>query len=96
MDMLTGYTAAHRNPINVAVHMVGIPTIMLGVFIPLSWGAIEIDYVRITLAEIALLGFFLLYKTLDRIFAVTFLVFGYLISILAAKSDCCPRLNRER
>jgi uncharacterized membrane protein YGL010W len=90
MDMLTGYTAAHRNPINVAVHMVGIPTIMLGVFIPLSWGAVEIDNVRITLADMALLGFFFFYMSLDRIFAVTFLVFGYLISILAAKIGLLP------
>ena len=34
MDMLTGYAAAHQHPFNIFVHMIGIPTIMLGVLIP--------------------------------------------------------------
>ena len=29
--------AAHQHPVNIFVHMIGIPTIMLGVFIALSW-----------------------------------------------------------
>ena len=37
MEMLTGYAAAHRHPFNIVIHMLGIPTIMLGVLIPLTW-----------------------------------------------------------
>jgi uncharacterized membrane protein YGL010W len=37
MDMLTGYAAAHQNPFNIFVHMIGIPTIMFGILIPLTW-----------------------------------------------------------
>ena len=33
MSMLTGYAAAHQHPFNIVVHMIGIPTIMLGVLI---------------------------------------------------------------
>ena len=30
MEMLTGYAASHQHPFNIFVHMIGIPTIMLG------------------------------------------------------------------
>ena len=82
LEMLTGYTAAHQHPVNVAVHMVGIPTIMLGLFIPLSWGSIQIGTISMTFAEILLLAIFGFYLTLDWIFALTFLVIGYLIAQL--------------
>jgi uncharacterized membrane protein YGL010W len=39
MDMLMGYAAAHQHPFNIAVHFVGIPTIMLGVSSPLAGSA---------------------------------------------------------
>lgn len=83
MDMLTGYAAAHRHPLNIAIHMVGIPVIMLGVLIPLSWGTLEVNEFRINFAHLALIGFFLFYLTLDWIFALVFLVFGYLLTLLA-------------
>ena len=70
MDMLVGYAASHRHPFNIFVHLLGIPTIMLGVFIPLTWAAIEVGNVSINLAHAALLGFFLFYLTLDKLFAV--------------------------
>ncbi len=46
MDMLTGYAAAHQHPFNIFVHMIGIPTIMLGIMIPLTWVGFEIDGFR--------------------------------------------------
>lgn len=79
MEMLTGYAAAHQHPFNIFVHLVGIPTIMLGVLIPLSWMRIEVDVFAITLAHLVLIGFFLFYLTLDFVFSVTFLVVGYLL-----------------
>lgn len=83
MDMLVGYAASHRHPFNVFVHMVGIPTIMLGVFIPLTWVGMEIGDVYLNLAHVVLLGFFLFYLTLDKLFAVVFLVFGFAVTQLA-------------
>jgi uncharacterized membrane protein YGL010W len=90
LDMLTGYTAAHQHPVNIGVHMVGIPTIMLGLFIPLSWATIEIDGLSASFAEIALLAIFVFYLTLDWIFALTFLLIGYLIAQLAAMVGTLP------
>ncbi len=52
MDMLTGYAAAHQHPVNIAVHLIGIPTIMLGIFIPMTWLSIEVDGFALNLAQI--------------------------------------------
>ena len=83
MDMLAGYAAAHQHPLNIAVHLVGIPTIMLGVFIPLTFIELSIGNLTLDLAEIALLGIFIFYLTLDVLFACVFLVFAWLVAQLA-------------
>jgi uncharacterized membrane protein YGL010W len=87
MDMLVGYAAAHQHPFNVAVHMIGIPTIMLGVMIPLTWFSFGIDLegfsFRVSLAHVVLLAFFFFYLTLDIVFAFVFLIFGFSLVLLA-------------
>lgn len=90
MDMLTGYAAAHQHPFNVFVHMIGIPTIMLGVLIPLTWIGFEIGEFRILFAHVLLVGFFLFYLTLDVLFAVVFGIGAYLLSLLAIKLGAYP------
>jgi len=83
MDMLTAYAASHQHPFNIFVHMVGIPTIMFGVLIPLTWTGVQIGGITINLAHVAMSGFFLFYLTLDKMFAVVFLVFAMLVAQLA-------------
>jgi uncharacterized membrane protein YGL010W len=83
MDMLTGYAASHQHPVNIFVHMIGIPTIMLGVLIPLSWISIDVRGVSFSLAHLVVFGFFLFYLTLDVLFAAVFLVFGFGLTIIA-------------
>ena len=90
MDMLTGYAAAHQHPFNIFVHMIGIPTIMLGVLIPLTWVGFEINSFQFYLAHVVMAGFVLFYLTLDVIFAVVFAVAAYLMTILAAKLGAYP------
>ena len=90
MEMLTGYAASHRHPFNIVVHMIGIPTIMLGVFIPLSWIGLEVRGVGINLAHVALFGFFAFYMTLDRLFAAVFLIFALLIAQFATYIGALP------
>ncbi len=90
MEMLTGYAAAHQHPFNVFVHMIGIPTIMLGVLIPLGWMRIEIGSFAVSLAELTLLGFFLFYLTLDVLFAVVFAAGAYLLLLWAQKLGAYP------
>ena len=90
MDMLTGYAASHRHPFNIFVHMIGIPTILLGVLIPLTWVGFEIGAVRFLLAHVVLLGFFFFYLTLDIVFAVEFGIGSWLLTLLAEKLGAYP------
>ena len=90
MEMLTGYAAAHQHPFNIFVHLLGIPTIMLGVLIPLTWLGIEIDTISINLAQLLVVAFFLFYLTLDRLFAVVFLVAAMLLTVLASRVGAMP------
>lgn len=82
--MLAGYAAAHQHPGNVAVHMVGIPTIMLGVLIPLTWVAVEIGDFRFNLAPVLVIALALFYFKLDKLFSVVFLLLAWLLALLAA------------
>jgi len=84
MDMLTGYAASHQHPVNIFVHMIGIPTIMLGVLIPLSWVTVDVRGFSFSLAHVVVLGFFAFYLTLDVLFAIVFLVFGFGLTIVAS------------
>ena len=90
MDMLTGYAAAHQHPFNIAVHFVGIPTIMLGVFIPLSWVNADISGMTINLAHVAAFGLFVFYLTLDRVFSVVFLIYAVPVALLATRIGVEP------
>lgn len=80
MEMLVGYSGSHQHPINIAFHLIGIPVIMLGIFIPLSWISYSILGIPITLAHLTIVGFFLFYLTLDTLFALVFLVIGIIIA----------------
>ena len=80
MEMLVGYSGSHQHPINIAFHLIGIPVIMFGIFIPLSWISFNILGIPITLAHLTVVGFFLFYITLDTLFALVFLVIGIIIA----------------
>lgn len=90
MDMLTGYASAHQHPFNIAVHFVGIPIIMLGVFIVLSWASIDISGVAINLAHVATLGLFIFYFLLDKIFSTVFLLYAVPVALLATRIGSEP------
>lgn len=82
MDMLVGYASAHQHPFNIAIHLVGIPTIMLGASVALSWASTDIAGIAVNLAYITVAAMFLFYLTLDRVFAVAFLLFAVPIAML--------------
>jgi len=90
MDMLTGYSAAHRHPFNVAVHMLGIPSIMFGALVALSWLGADAGPLRVSLAHLTLLGFVLFYLSLDVVFALVFAVFGVALTVLAGQVAVLP------
>lgn len=90
LDMLTGYAAAHQHPLNIVVHLIGIPLITLGVLIPLTWTGFEIGGVRILAAHLLLVGFLLFYLTLDVVFAIAFGVGAFLLLLLAVELGSYP------
>lgn len=90
MDMLTGYAAAHQHPFNVFMHMLGIPAIMFGALIPLTWVVFEVPGATFNLAHILVVGFFLFYLTLDRLFAIVFFVVSLGIAWLAGSVGQLP------
>ena len=90
MTMLTGYAAAHQHPFNITVHLIGIPIIMLGVSIPLTWIEISVMGFSFNLAHILVLVFTVFYLTLDITFALVFLVFGLAIALLAELLGALP------
>ncbi len=90
MDMLTEYAASHQHPFNIFVHMIGIPTIMLGILIPLTWVGFEVGDVRVSLAHILILGFLIFYLSLDILFATVFAVAALLLLLLAEKLGNYP------
>jgi uncharacterized membrane protein YGL010W len=90
MDMLTGYASAHQHPFNIAIHFVGIPVIMLGVFIALSWANIDIAGMAINLAHVATLCLFVFYLMLDKIFSIVFLLYAMPVALLATRIGTEP------
>jgi uncharacterized membrane protein YGL010W len=90
MDMLTGYAAAHQHPFNIFVHLIGIPTIMLGVLIPLTWASTGTGATEANLGHLLVFGFFLFYMTLDRIFAIVFLILALFLTELAMRLGALP------
>ena len=90
MDMVTGYASAHQHPFNIFVHMIGIPSIMLGILIPLSWISMNVGSITVTLAHGAMLGFFAFYMTLDKLIATVFLIVALLIAELAGYIGVMP------
>ena len=90
MHMLIGYASAHQNPFNIAVHLIGIPTIMLGVFIVLSWVGADVGSVTINLAHVTTLGLFVFYFTLDKLFSVVFLFYAAGVAHFATTIGTAP------
>lgn len=90
MDMLTGYAASHQHPINVFVHLIGIPMIMLGVLIPLTWVTFAVNGFEFSLAHVLIVAVFFFYLTLDVLFAIAYLLGAFLLAMLARKLGAYP------
>lgn len=65
---LAKYAAYHRNPRNIATHMVGIPLIVLAVVVLLSRPVLPVGAVALTPAMLAALAATIWYLRLDRPF----------------------------
>ncbi|MEP7083289.1 MAG: Mpo1-like protein [Betaproteobacteria bacterium] len=59
------YNAYHQNDMNKATHFVGVPLIILGLLIPLSWPTLEIGGLSITAAMVFVGAVSIYYLVLD-------------------------------
>ncbi|MEC9415749.1 MAG: Mpo1-like protein [Pseudomonadota bacterium] len=89
-EMLINYASSHQHKTNILFHLIGIPTIMLGICIPLSWLNYEIFGQSFTAAHAVIFGLFLFYLTLDITFSIVFLILGLLINQYAINLSLQP------
>ena len=86
-DQMAFYAAYHQNARNKATHFVGVPAIMLSLFIPLAWIRFDIGGVTLTaamlFAAVVLIYYFMLDVPLGPLTAAT--VSGTLSSAAASK-----------
>ena len=73
-DQMSFYAAYHQDPRNKATHFVGVPAIMLSLFIPLAWLRVELGGVTITAAMVFAAMVLVYYFLLDLPLALAMLV----------------------
>lgn len=74
-EQLAFYQAYHRNRWNVATHFVGIPSIIIGLLVPMGWVRAEISTITISGALVFVAAIAVYYLLLDVRLALSILVF---------------------
>jgi len=86
-DQMGFYAAYHQDPRNKATHFVGVPVIMLSLFIPLSWLRLELGSITVTgamlLAAAVLTYYLMLDVSLALAAAVVTAVLVYIGNLIA-------------
>ena len=72
-DQMSVYAAYHRDPRNKATHFVGVPVIVLSLFIPLAWLRIDIGGIAVTAAMLVAAVLIAYYLMLDVVLGVVML-----------------------
>src|SRR5207237_7590299 len=79
-DQMATYAAYHQDARNKATHFIGVPVIVLSLFIPLAWLRIDIGGVAISAAMLFAAAVLVYYFVLDVPMALAMLViFGLLM-----------------
>ena len=73
-DQMSFYAAYHQDARNKATHFVGVPIIMLALFIPLAWLRIDVGGAPITAAMLFAAVVLLYYFVLDLVLGLAMLV----------------------
>jgi uncharacterized membrane protein YGL010W len=82
-DQMSFYAAYHQDGRNKATHFVGVPAIMLSLFIPLAWLRVEVGGVTLTAAMLFAAAVLVYYFLLDVPLALAMLVFTALLVYVA-------------
>lgn len=83
LDMLAGYGSHHQNTTNAVMHIIGVPFIMLGVLIPLTWLGVDVAGFNISMALLLYVALGSFYFSLDKACAVFFLFYAGVVLYLA-------------
>src|SRR5258708_5408517 len=75
-EQMATYAAYHQDARNKATHFVGVPVIVLSLFIPLAWLRFEAGGVTLTAAMIFAGAVLIYYFTLDIVLGLGMLVFN--------------------
>jgi len=73
-DQMAFYAAYHQDPRNKATHFIGVPFIMLSLFIPLAWLRIDVGGLSITAAMVFAAIVLMYYFFLDLLLGIAMLV----------------------
>ena len=73
-DQMAFYAAYHQDARNKATHFVGVPVIMLSLFIPLAWLRVDMGGVGISAAMVLAASVLLYYFALDLVLGAAMLV----------------------
>jgi uncharacterized membrane protein YGL010W len=82
-DQMGFYAAYHQDRRNKATHFIGVPAIMLSLFIPLAWLRLEVGGMTLTAAMLFAAVVLLYYFMLDVPLALAMLVFTGLLVYMA-------------
>jgi uncharacterized membrane protein YGL010W len=84
-DQMSFYAAYHRDGRNKATHFIGVPAIMLSLFVPLSWIRLEVGGVTLTAAMLFAAIVLIYYFVLDVPLALAMLVVTALLVFLGQR-----------
>jgi uncharacterized membrane protein YGL010W len=81
VEQMAMYAAYHRDRRNRATHFVGVPTIILGILVPMAWARLELGGTPVSLALAFALVMLCIYVWLDR--TVAFATAAAVLPLLA-------------
>jgi uncharacterized membrane protein YGL010W len=84
-DQMSFYAAYHQDARNKATHFIGVPAIMLSLFIPLAWIRLDVGGVTLTAAMLLAAVVLLYYFVLDVPLALAMLVITAILVFLGGK-----------
>lgn len=88
--MMTFYRFSHRNPVNVAIHMVFIPVIVCAALIAAAWWRFEIAGLHVSGAWVVTLAMLAFYFTLEKSLAAAYAPLAIALALIADRLAALP------
>ncbi len=89
-EMVVFYASSHRHPVNIAVHVVGVPVIVCSVLVAAAWLRIPLGDLTLPASWIVAAAGLAYYFSLDRIYAAIYAPFLVGLVLLANELATLP------